>query len=429
MIDTLVQLLKEAGVYGWEISDVKTEGWEFYFIRHALDQNRAKSVENITLRVYQLVEDGKFLGSASAELAPTASREEAAQLVRDLAYRATLVKNRPYTLQPRTEAHQTSAERKAIDLKAIAGDFIRTVKNLPETEGEDINSYEIFVSAKTRRFLNSEGVDVEERFPSSMLEIVVNARKDGHEIELYRNYRSGTCDAEGLQRDLARTMQYGKDRLLAQPTPKLGKADVLFSGSDATNIYDYFVSRLSAQMIVRRMSDWELGKPIAEDIRGDRVTISAVRELKNSSENLAFDADGAPIRDAVLLRESIPVQLVGNRMFASYLGLTDSFMPRNIAAGGGSRSEAELRQGKYLEVVEFSDFQVDSMTGDIFGEIRLGYWHDGDKVTPVSGGSISGSMTDFVREMYLSRESVQYNDYRIPAVTLLKNVTVTGVAE
>ena len=53
----------------------------------------------------------------------------------------------------------------------------------------------------------------------------------------------------------------------------------------------------------------------------------------------------------------------------------------------------------------------------------------GDKVTPVSGGSISGSMKDFVREMYLSRESVQYNDYRIPAVTLLKNVTVTGVAE
>lgn len=430
MIDTLVQLLKEAGVYGWEISEVKTEGWEFYFIRHELDQNRVKSVEDISVRVYQLVEDGKFLGSASARIAPTASREEAAQLVRDLAYRATLVKNRPYTLQPRTEAHETSPAHEAIDLKAIAGEFIRTVKNLPETAGEDINSYEIFVSAKTRRFLNSEGIDVEERYPSSMLEIVVNARKDGHEIEIYRNYLSGTCDAEGLQRDLARTMQYGKDRLLAQPTPKLGKADVLFSGRDATNIYDYFVERLSAQMIVRRMSDWELGKPIAEDIRGDRVTLCSVREMKNSSENRAFDADGAPIRDAVLLRESVPVEFVGNRMFASYLGLENSFMPGNILAEGGSRSGEELRrQGKYLEVVEFSDFQVDSMTGDIFGEIRLGYWHDGDKVTPVSGGSISGSMSDFVREMYMSRESVQYNEYRIPALTLLKNVTVTGVTE
>jgi PmbA protein len=69
------------------------------------------------------------------------------------------------------------------------------------------------------------------------------------------------------------------------------------------------------------------------------------------------------------------------------------------------------------------------MTGDIFGEIRLGYLHDGDKVTPVSGGSVSGSMRDFVKQMYLSRESVQYNNMKIPAVTLLKNVTVTGVGE
>ena len=41
MLDTIVSLMKESGVYAWEISDVKTTGWEFYFIRHALDQNRA----------------------------------------------------------------------------------------------------------------------------------------------------------------------------------------------------------------------------------------------------------------------------------------------------------------------------------------------------------------------------------------------------
>ena len=89
--------------------------------------------------------------------------------------------------------------------------------------------------------------------------------------------------------------------------------------------------------------------------------------------------------------------------------------------------EAELRQGEYLEVVEFSDFQVDSMTGDLFGEIRLAYWHDGETVTPVSGGSLSGSMLSLAEEMYLSRETVQYDNWRIPAATLLKGVTVTGI--
>ena len=66
------------------------------------------------------------------------------------------------------------------------------------------------------------------------------------------------------------------------------------------------------------------------------------------------------------------------------------------------------------------------MTGDIFGEIRLAYWHDGKKTVPVSGGSVSGSMHDFVKNMLMSEECVQYNNYRIPALTLLKNVTVTG---
>lgn len=429
MLDKIIQILKESGVHAWELDDVRTDGWEFYFIRHALDQNRAKSVEHITVKVFQLIEDGKFMGSASAELPPTATEDEARRLIADLAYRATLVKNRPYPLSPVTEAHRETLHSAPVDLSRIARDFIEVMQQLPETAGEDINSYEIFVSARTRRFVNSEGIDVEESYPSSMIEVVVNARRDGHEIELYRNYVSGTCDAEGLKKDLSRTMHFGKDRLRTAPTPALGRADVLFTTSDAKSIYEYFVDRLSAQMIYRRMSDWELGKPIADDIRGDRLTVTLVRELENSSANRAFDAEGAPVRDTVILRESVPEKYCGSRMFASYLGLEDSFIPTNILAEGGTHSEEELRRGKYLEVVEFSDFQVDTMTGDIFGEIRLAYWHDGEKTLPVSGGSISGSMHDFLREMLLSEESVQYNNFRIPALTLLKNVTVTGVGD
>ena len=158
------------------------------------------------------------------------------------------------------------------------------------------------------------------------------------------------------------------------------------------------------------------------------MTVTALRELDNSSCNQAFDGEGAPIRDTVLLSESVPQHYLGNRMFSSYLGLEDSFIPSNIAVAGGSHTEEELRRGKYLEVVEFSDFQVDEMTGDIFGEIRLAYWHDGEKTAPVSGGSLSGSMLDFVQEMYLSGETVQYDNLRIPALTLLKGVTVTGIA-
>ena len=422
MLNTIVNILKASGVYGWEVSDVKKQGWEFYFIRHALDQHRAKNVEHITVKVYQLVGDG--LGFASAEIAPTATASEAEALVRDLAYRASLVKNKPYTLVP--PAGEAANAGEASDLAAISGDFLRAMAELPETSTEDVNSYEIFVTDVTRRLITSTGIDETERYPSSMIEVVINARRDGHEIELYRNYKSGSCDAEALRRDLEKTMQYGRDRLNTVPTPITGKYNVLFSGADACAIYRYFVSRMDAQMVYRKISPWELGKPVCEDVHGDKVTVTALRELKNSSANHRFDAEGAQIRDTVMIEDGVARHYLGARMFASYLGLEDSFLPTNIAVSGGTQSEAALRAGQYLEVVEFSDFQVDAMTGDIFGEIRLAYWHDGETVIPVSGGSLSGSMDDFVGELYMSRDTAQHDNMRIPALTLLKGVTVTG---
>lgn len=424
MLEKIKSILEASGVYGWEINDVKKNGWEFYFIRHELDQHRVKNVEHINVKVYQMTEDGQSIGFASQEIAPTATQQEIEKTVSDLAYRATLVENRPFTLTPSSE--EKAAEGKASDIADISADFIRAVSELPETEGEDINSYEIFVSDVIHRLITSTGIDETEHYPSSMIEVVVNARRDGHEIELYRNYKSGSCDAAGLKRDLQKTMNYGRDRLIAVPTPVNGKIDVLFSGSDACSIYEYFSERMNAALVYRQMSDYEIGKPICDEFTGDKVTVKALRELVNSSENHAFDGEGAVIRDTVMIEDGVARQFLGGRMFSCYMGLENSFNPTNIEVTGGTRTEQELRVGRYLEAVEFSDFQVDEITGDVFGEIRLAYLHDGENVTPVTGGSLSGSMDDFVGSMLMSKNSVQYDDRKIPALTLLRGMTVTG---
>ena len=123
----------------------------------------------------------------------------------------------------------------------------------------------------------------------------------------------------------------------------------------------------------------------------------------------------------------MPKTFFGGRRFRYYLGIDDSYLACNFDVSGGSKTNDEIRDGKYLEIVEFSDFAVDSISGDIAGEIRLGYYHDGDKVTPVSGGSISGCMVNFVNEIYMSKEKRQYDNFNIPALTRLENVSVTGV--
>ena len=53
MNEMLLELLRSLAADGWEVSDEETEGWEFYFIGHKLDQSRTRSTRHTTVRVYK----------------------------------------------------------------------------------------------------------------------------------------------------------------------------------------------------------------------------------------------------------------------------------------------------------------------------------------------------------------------------------------
>lgn len=428
MENFILELLKKSGADGWAVRDEIRTGWEFYFIRHRLDQNRVRDTEHITLTVYKAFEEeGKqFLGSASAELTPTATEAEAEKLIRSLLFEAGLIRNPAYALNPPCGEPAAMQEP---DVKAIAGDFLRAMRSVEEDESADINSYEIFTDSVCRRLVTSTGIDVTDVYPASMAEVVVNARDEKREIELYRMYRSGSCDAAGLKANVAETLRFGRDKLRAEKTPALGRCDVVFSTDDALQLYGYYIDRMSAGMIYQGISDCEIGKRVAEDQGGDALSVRAVRTLANSSHNGAFDAEGAPVRDMTLISGGVAEHFYGSQMFSQYIGLKDSFIPGNFVVEGGESTAAELRTGRYLEIVEFSDFQVSPMNGDIAGEIRLGYLHDGESVTVVEGGSVSGTMRELGGAMRFSKEQKQYNNYLIPAVTRLYGVSITGAED
>ena len=425
MKDFILELLADSAADGWTVRDEVSEGWEFYFIRHNLDQNRIRHTEHITLTVYKKSDDGKYLGRASAKLAPTADRAETKALIDSLTHEAALVKNPVYELMTPAPAVM-KADEAEVDVSRIAEDFICTMKDLPETDGEDINSYEIFVDKITCRYVSSTGIDISYTYPVSQIEVIVNARKDEHEIELYRMFKSGTCDSEGLNEEISKAMQYGKDKLRAKKTPSLGTCDIVLSTDAALEVYEYFTARMSCDMKYMGISDWEIGREVAEGAVGDKVTVEARRFLPNSSANAPYDAEGAPRRDMMIIKDGIAENRYGSRQFSQYLGLEDSFIPGNFAVSGGTSKAEEIRTGRYLEIVEFSDFQVSALNGDIFGEIRLGYLHDGNQVITVEGGSVSGTMLDYAKDLQMSVELKQYNNMLIPEVTRLKGVSITG---
>ena len=425
MLKTIIEILKNSNADAYEVSEINKEGWEFYFIKHSLDQNRAKTIKNYEVKVYKNIDDNKFLGFASGSISPSDNKEEIKKKIDNLIYQASLVKNNPYELNKPKDAEVIN--RKDINVEEEAKKFINCFNNLNETETEYLNSYEIFVEKINKHFITSEGIDINDTYLSSTLDIVVNARKGDHEIELYRLYNQGGCDEDNIKEEINDLLKFGKDRLNAIDTPILQDVPVIFSTDAAINIYRYFLFNLSCGYVFRKISQFEIGKDIEENATEDKITLKALRYLDNSNKNFAYDEEGAPIKDLILMENNIPKAYHGSKMFADLVGIKDSFIVSNYEVLGGKKTKEELRKDKYLEIVEFSDFQVHPMSGDIFGEIRLAYYHDGNKIIPVSGGSVSGQMQKVLKDMQFSKEQKQYNNVKIPALTKLNNLIITGI--
>ena len=77
-----------------------------------------------------------------------------------------------------------------------------------------------------------------------------------------------------------------------------------------------------------------------------------------------------------------------------------------------------------------SDFQMDEASGHFGGEIRLAYLIDGDgKATPVTGGSVNGSILEAQKNLVFSKERYLTAGYDGPYAVRLKNVSVAGAGE
>lgn len=103
-----------------------------------------------------------------------------------------------------------------------------------------------------------------------------------------------------------------------------------------------------------------------------------------------------------------------------------SIKDEGLAYSDGSKTINELKEEAYLEIAAFSDFTVDSLTGNFGGEIRLAWYFDGSKVIPVTGGSISGNIMELQKELYLSKELQRDNNFIGPKAIKLINVTISS---
>lgn len=432
MLEDIISILKEnKQISGWKINEKLTESVELFFIKKSLDMDRAKSVSHLSITIYvDFEEDGTlYRGSSSSEIHPTMTKEEIIKTVDRLAFAASLVKSKYYPLATPSKVKPvlTSSNLASKPLNEWIPDITKAIFSADVYDKGGINSAELFLNKVSYRIFNSEGINVNFSGFNGTLEFITNWKESSEEIELYRNLDFSSFDPECIKEEVENMLRECRDKSIAKPTPAIKDIPVLLTGETVRELFTYYNNQSNASAVYNKISTMKVGDSVQGDnVLGDKITLVLDPTLDNSTYSAPFDEDGFPLAKAEIFKDGVLERYWGNVRYSHYQNIVPTGNIRNFVVSGGSKSAAELKKKPYLELIAFSDFQMDSFTGNFAGEIRLGYYYDGNTTIPVTGGSLSGNIKKVHNNMYLSKELQQENNFVGPVTIMLNGVSIAG---
>lgn len=432
MTDRITETLKKLNIKEYIINDLVRESAELFFIRKKLDQRRMKDSHVYSVVVYKDFEkdNRRCKGHATAVIYPGMTDEEIFKALKSADLSASFVCNRSYELPVYSGIYSKKGEAygENADIDFDEGCRVMTEALFAEDNGTGeadpfVNSAELFVCRQKRRIITSAGaVCGYDRFIVRG-EYVIQCKKP-EDVETFGEFEYRTLNADALRKKIGRTLEYTKARSLAKHAPAAGKYDVIVSGDFVRTIFDYYVDRAAADYIYAGYSKFRVGSDVKtgkdeKERTGDPLTIVLKADVP-------FSPEAIPMKDRIMVENDILKTIHGGARFSYYLGTEPTGNYSDIEVKPGSLSIDEMKKRPYLHVVNFSDFQMDSLTGHFGGEIRLAFLFDGEREIPVTGGSVNGSIFDVQADMRLSSEIQEERGYTGPFAVLLKDVSVAG---
>lgn len=424
MIDKILAALGQCGIESYCITQTQEETAELFFVKKQLNMQRCKKKNTATVAIYRAFSEGedRFRGVSSVEVDDSRTPEELCKMFRDAYYAAGFVKNKYYDLYQgsRHELVDAGGSLSGMTLKEIVQSCTEALFAEDVRSDVFINSAEIFAHHSTVRIVSSNGVDVAYRKSRLQGEFVVQCVV-GQDVETYQDFAYTDWKPDALKAKVREAIEMTEARAKATAACPSGEYRVILMGANVDELMSYYVSRSSSGMIYPKYSTFSVGCDVqGGDVENDRInmTLKAV---------VPFSNEGIPMRDRELVKDGKLMLIHGGNRFAQYLGIepTGQFGGRKIPAG--TVSLAEMRSEPYLEVVNFSDFQMSAETGNFGGEIRLAFLYDGEKVTPITGGSINGNILEAQKHLVFSKEMQMEKDFEGPKAVCVGKVNVAGV--
>ena len=428
MIERIKSALARCGIALWRINEREDETAELFFVKKQLDTRRVKDVHKYEVTVFRDVEAGEGdkpgRGFTSVQLVSSMDETQLEDELRKAYYAAQFAAN-PYFEMPdpvKAPMVEKTGELAEAPLAQSAGKMARALFAADTLADALVNSAEVFVVRSTDRIVSSEGTDVAYTDAKVKGEFVVQCREP-EDVEMFHEFEYDGLDEQALAAKVAEALTFVRDRARAQKTLKSGKYNLVLSGDQVAEVLSYYKERSAASMVYAKYSTWQQGEDVQGETDGERLNLKLAAAEP-------YSAEGIPMADLSLLEGGKLLTWHGPNRFCRYLGVKPTGYYEKVACGNGTLPFEELKKDPCLWAVAFSDFQMDHMSGHFGGEIRLAYLIEADgTVTPVTGGSVNGSILEAQRSLVFSQERYLTAAYDGPYAVRLKDVSVAGAGE
>ncbi len=436
------------GVDAWQVSTARREEAQVYLIGADIEEaRRLVASEGATVTLHNLhaphgaESDGQALGETTLTILSDeqADANRLAARLRDGALMASLTDNQPFTLPTMPAQGYPSVEAEDLSLGASieaaverAGQRLRVA--LRQTPGVRLGSAEIYATRTEHTLTNSAGLSASKRETSAYLDLALLAGEGDNVAEFHAELRRRRLSDLHVERIVA---AYGAFALhsLHATAPDAWEGPVVLSGDAVAQFFDShfggpLLAHASAEMAYQRMSRFKVGEFITGDEpRGDRLTLVSDATRPFGIRTSAYDSRGIPAQAVTLIEDGVFKRPWADARYAQYLGVPATGELGNLTISRGSTPLDTLRsasQGPVFEIVAFSLFNPDPVTGDFSTEIRLGYRHDASGVRPIKGGSLVGNTFAALVDARFAAEPFTDGAYFGPAAIRFANLRITA---
>lgn len=396
-------LSENTGVSDHKIVSTRTESYELFFVHEKLETVRSTDTTNTDVTVY-VDHDGKR-GNANFKLYAATSESEAAELINTAVKNALCVDNEYYEL-PKNEKLDGKVESNFEDYepKTLASLVAKSVFSAEMLEKGSINALEVFIYKYTVNVKNSQGIDKREVKYRAMVE-AIPTWTDGESVELYECKTFNNFDPEDVKHEIEEKMREVRDRGRAVHPQSQLNCKVVLKASELSQLLGEITYNADYSSVYSHSNLYSLGDKIQkDDTPHDNINVTMCGAIKGSSASALFDADGTTLKDTELIKDGAFVSYYGASRFAQYLNLPATGALPCVKLGTGTLTDEMLKSEPYFECVSMSGLQVDPYSDYIGGEVRLAYYCDGDNITPLTGISISGKLSDALSSVRFSTE-------------------------